>query len=49
MKSIFANIKTKFSKEKFNPVFCKYTVLVAQPNVIEIKYIKKHFFMYLSV
>ena len=33
----------------FNPAFCKYNVLVAQPNVIEIKYIKKHFFMYLSV
>ena len=31
------------------PHYCQYAVLVAQPNVIEIKYIKKHFFMYLSV
>ena len=30
MKSIFANIKTKYSKEKFNPAFCKYNVPVAQ-------------------
>ena len=30
MKSIFANIKTKYSKEKFNPAFCKYYVPVAQ-------------------
>ncbi len=35
----------KFGKS----IFDIHNVLVAQPNVIEIKYIKKHFFMYLSV
>ena len=40
---------SKIIKLAIPPHYCQYDVLVAQPNVIEIKYIKKHFFMYLSV
>ena len=46
---VYALIELLSLNFALNPLFCKTDVLVAQPNVIEIKYIKKHFFMYLSV
>ena len=39
MKSIFACFINYFPEENFNPVFCKYTVLVAQPKILKINFV----------
>ena len=38
MKSIFADIVSRILKDNIHPVFCQYTVPVAQLKYIEINY-----------